>query len=289
MIATNLTRRKVKGFTLIELLVVISIIALLIAILLPALGAARRTARRMQGTANLRGIQQAFVTQGNSNKERFAGMNSKGQILGANTRTTGSGANHGGHVTSRFWIMLKGEFFTPEYIISPSETETREEYETPTGNTVVAVENDNYSYALLQIRNGNPVTTGSGNPRPFSVLAADAPRAAEWRQSLNSQAVIACDRATSENNSVGDNDIRSIHTDEDGEWRGSLVWGDGHAGFEQEQFHETKYGSGGLNRPTGTGDADNLFDDTRVVNTNPNGANALMVSDTDRLVLSGAD
>lgn len=42
------------GFTLIELLVVIAIVALLIALLLPALGAARESARRVKCASNLR-------------------------------------------------------------------------------------------------------------------------------------------------------------------------------------------------------------------------------------------
>jgi prepilin-type N-terminal cleavage/methylation domain-containing protein len=58
-----------RGFTLIELLVVISVIALLVGILLPALGAARSSARAVRCGANLRQIGIASEMYGSTFKE----------------------------------------------------------------------------------------------------------------------------------------------------------------------------------------------------------------------------
>lgn len=250
---------KKKAFTLIELLVVISIIALLIGILLPALGAARRTARQMQNSTQVRGIQTGLVLYAQGNNTYYVGLNSSGAADNAMPSA--------GPFTpvSRIQKLIQDNYFTLEYARSPSEAQT--------GTT---------SYALLHIDNAsNAILTSTRND--------------EWKDTTNTEAVVISDRIVTKDGLIADGSgstavqtgipsggvftntgtgVRSIHTNPASgtDWRGSVGWNDNHVTFESTWNMTTKYGSS-----NNTGNSDNLFSGAVGNATNTTGSDALMV------------
>jgi len=241
--------RNNRAFTLIELLVVISIIALLIGILLPALGAARRTARAMQSNTQIRGIQQGMFIFSSSNKDLFPGMDEK--TLNANDALTDAdriktysdgGSRAGGHVAARFAICLENDLFTPEYAISPFEVNASvQEWDENTVYTDAT--GQFYSYALPRIWwSGNIMSQG---------------RSYEWRAEANASAVVVTDRLYSSASLVftPSTYLSLQNADEPGNWTGGVSYNDNHTETQIGEETDNALSYAGYNTVT----ADNIF------------------------------
>ncbi len=176
----------------------------LIGIMLPALGAARRTARKMANTTQVRGIQQAMISYGSSNGSFYPGLDSKGRPVDLT-------------VEERFFVLLDQNSFSGSYLISPAESDPAK-HDWLSGQ----VTQDHYSYAMLDVSD------------PGS-------RRREWQQTLSSLAITLSDRNT--DTSGVPTHAQSIHSPFPGQWQGAVARNDGSATIEHTHILSTKYRS----------------------------------------------
>ncbi|WP_432798763.1 DUF4190 domain-containing protein [Poriferisphaera sp. WC338] len=162
-ISASSGRLKGEGFALTGIILgivsLVMIIPLLIGIMLPALGAARRTARQMQNNTQVRGIHQGIVIFAQSNRGYYPGLDSRGLDIGIRP-------------DERFQLLLDSNYFTGEYAISPAETKT--------------------------VWQGGPVTTNHFSYAMLS-LSKPGERRNEWSETINGLAPIIGDRNTGSN------------------------------------------------------------------------------------------
>jgi prepilin-type N-terminal cleavage/methylation domain-containing protein len=280
---------KKKAFTLIELLVVISIIALLIGILLPALGAARRTARQMQSNTQVRGIGQALTTFAQSNSTRYPGIDGSTGQPNAYAGTEALGAaladqvtqvlpsyairdvadmGEGDEVDVRLAILLNGNYFTGDYAVSPVEQKNA------WTSAFTGFGTANYSFSMLNISASE--TGADPNYNTAASNTACTQRRNEWQDTLNTSSILISDRAVGAVATA-----RSIHTTTASDWRGSVAYGDNHVNFETtSNLSNTKYAGGTTNS------TDSLFQTSGTGDGNATTGNALMVYEGDGTITS---
>ena len=194
------TRR--RAITLFEVLITTVVVLVAVAIIIPSLSRKRTQQIMAKNATQMRDIHQAMVTYSQGNKFWFAGATSTGKV-----DTNGAISNRHGSLMR----LQDEEFFEPSYNISPGEID----HSITSDGISATKESQRGSYAVLEYAS-TPVGTNLTWLGHF-----------EWRDQLNTSAVIMSDRQVGE-----PGQSRSIWSTRPDQWMGTLCFGDNHVQFE---------------------------------------------------------
>ena len=239
------TRR--KGFTLVELLVVIGIIALLISILLPSLNRARETANRVKCGSNMRQIGQAIQLYANENKGNYPRTRYKvdASTTGTWDTTNSSAAQdpflnqlNDNDVNKAMFLLIRTQDITPEVFICPSSNDEKDTYGSAAGISAQSkVSFSKYTNVSYSIANPYPDTNGVNNSYKLnSTTGAEFAIAGD----KNPAGATNYTGLTTANEVSSQKDMQLANSPNHQGQGENVLYGDGHAEFQQNPFCGTK-------------------------------------------------
>ncbi|USN99168.1 MAG: prepilin-type N-terminal cleavage/methylation domain-containing protein [Phycisphaeraceae bacterium] len=287
-------KRRRSGFTLIELLVVIAIIALLIGILLPALSKARKSARKLKDSANVRSTIQALAVFSDSNKGRYpipSRLDEMNNTVNDSTKPS-QNISYSGCTTNApikdtseniFSVLIWDGFVAPEILVSPSEPssqfkeDTNYTYASPPGAGSPGDQlEDKFALWDPSFMSSPDIDGGAAGNLSYAHSPIFGARKSQWRNSFTATQVILGNRGPTfkvrsdiqddweleENSPTGDGSITLQMYGNRSRWEGLIGFNDSHVDFFSEAAPESltfTFTDAVQNGVTGVAAPDNVF------------------------------